>query len=175
MLIKSDLLVQKVEESLGFSLSKDNDLLRGLQCHLNKAVNLIESGVIIRNPLTKEIKANYPAIYKIVAATTQQSFGTHYFPADAIGYLVTYFAIAMVKLVQRSFNVLIVCSSGMGSAKMLASRVEREIPEITIKKVTSIIDMERLDLAHFISTVPLEIQGHDFLRVSPLLSTMEKN
>lgn len=112
-----------------------------------------------------------------MAATTQQLFGTQYVLADEIGYLVTYFAIALDKLIQRSFNVLIVCSSGMGSAKMLASRVEQEIPEITVKKVTSIIDMERLDLTHFnliLSTVSLEIQGHDFLRVSPLLSTMGK-
>ena len=177
MLIKSDLLVQKVEEHLGISLSTDNDLLRGLQLHLNKAVNRIESGITIRNPLTKEIQANYSTIYTIVAAATRQLFGAQYFPADEIGYLVMYFAIALDKLVQRSFNVLIVCSSGMGSAKMLASRVEREIPEITVKKVTSIIEMEHLDLTQFdliLSTVPLEIKGHDFLRVSPLLSTVEK-
>lgn len=177
MLIKSDLLVQKVEERLGISLSNDNDLLRGLQRHLNKAVNRIESGITIRNPLTKEIQANYSTIYTIVAAATRQLFGAQYFPADEIGYLVMYFAIALDKLVQRSFNVLIVCSSGMGSAKMLASRVEREIPEITVKKVTSIIEMEHLDLTQFdliLSTVPLEIKGHDLLRVSPLLSTMEK-
>lgn len=177
MLIKSDLLVQKVEERLGISLSNDNDLLRGLQRHLNKAVNRIESGITIRNPLTKEIQANYSTIYTIVAAATRQLFGAQYFPADEIGYLVMYFAIALDKLVQRSFNVLIVCSSGMGSAKMLASRVEREIPEITVKKVTSIIEMEHLDLTQFdliLSTVPLEIKGHDLLRVSPLLSTVEK-
>ena len=177
MLIKSDLLVQKVEERLGISLSTDNDLLRGLQRHLNKAVNRIESGITIRNPLTKEIQANYSTIYTIVAAATRQLFGAQYFPADEIGYLVMYFAIALDKLVQRSFNVLIVCSSGMGSAKMLASRVEREISEITVKKVTSIIEMEHLDLTQFdliLSTVPLEIKGHDLLRVSPLLSTVEK-
>ena len=45
-------------------------------------------------------------------------------PEDEIGYIVIYFIASMDYLSKNSISVLVVCSTGIGSSKMLRSRLE---------------------------------------------------
>ncbi|MGM0168848.1 mannitol operon transcriptional antiterminator [Enterococcus sp. AZ135] len=169
-------LIQGIENRLGITLADNSDLIIGLQKHLSKAINRVNSGISIRNPLENEIKQNYHSLYVMVTESSSETFGKNFFPEDEIGYLVLYFAVALDKLVRKSFRVLVVCSSGMGSAKMLSSRLEREIPELYVKKITSLIELVDIDIQEYelvLSTVPLFLQDNDYMQVSPLLNTTE--
>lgn len=55
-------------------------------------------------------------------------------PEDEIGYIVIYFIASMDYLSKNSISVLVVCSTGIGSSKMLRSRLEREFSEIVLKR-----------------------------------------
>lgn len=169
-------LIQGIENRLGITLADNSELIIGLQKHLSKAINRINSGISIRNPLEDEIKQNYQSLYAMVMESSSETFGKNYFPEDEIGYLVLYFAVALDKLVRKSFRVLVVCSSGMGSAKMLSSRLEREIPELYVKKITSLIELVDIDIKEYeliLSTVPLFLNDDEYMQVSPLLNSAE--
>jgi mannitol operon transcriptional antiterminator len=68
---------------------------------------------------------------------------------------------------------LVVCPSGIGTSKMLASRIKKEIVEIDSVEVKSIKEMqeEKFDLYDvIISTVRLPFINIDYILVTPLLS-----
>ena len=61
--------------------------------------------------------------------------------------------------------MLVVCSSGMGSSKMLASRLEREIPEIYVRKIVSLVGLGEEDLNDYdliLSTIPLYLKDREY-------------
>lgn len=94
-----------------------------------------------------------------------------------MGYIVIYFIASMDYLSKNSISVLVVCSTGIGSSKMLRSRLEREFSEIDVKKIISLHKLHDEDLKQYdfiISTVPLDLDESKYLCVSPLLNDGEK-
>lgn len=173
---KINQFVENIENRMGVTLLDNSELIIGLQKHIAKAMNRIVSGIAIRNPLEKEIRKDYASLYQIVLESAEITFGKDFFPSDEIGYLVLYFAVALDKMVNKSFRVLIVCSSGMGSAKMLSSRLEREIPELYVKKITSLVELGEMNIREYeliLSTVPLFLDDNEYMQVSPLLNAKE--
>lgn len=93
------------------------------------------------------MKKDYEELFGIIREGADRIFQDDFFPDDEIGYLVLYFAVSLDKVMKRSFRILVVCSGGMGSSKMLAHRVEQEIPEICVSKEVSLVGFgqENLD------------------------------
>ena len=126
--------------------------------------------------IRQEIEKDYEQLFDIVKTSVREAFPEDYFPEDEIGYLVLYFAVSLDNITKKTFRILVVCSSGMGSSKMLASRLEREIPEIYVRKIVSLIGLGKEDLNEYdliLSTVPLYLDSSDYLKVSPLLNPQE--
>ena len=113
----------------------------GLVAHMDKALKRIRSGMSISNPIIREIEKDYKELFQIIKRSARLVFSEDYFPEDEIGYLVLYFAVSLDNITKKTFRILVVCSSGMGSSKMLASRLEREIPEIYVRKIVSLIGL----------------------------------
>lgn len=168
--------VRLVEEAMGIYLSQDQKLMEGLIVHIDKALKRTRSGMSISNPILHEIEKDYEQLFSIVKSSVYKVFPEDYFPDDEIGYLVLYFAVSLDNITKKTFRILVVCSSGMGSSKMLASRLEREIPEIYVRKIVSLIGLGKEDLNEYdliLSTVPLYLNSNDYLKVSPLLNPQE--
>lgn len=128
-----------VEDQMGICLVQDQKLMEGLVVHIEKALKRIRSNMCISNPMVKEIQKEYEQLFQMIEKSITTVFPEDYFPEDEIGYLVLYFAVSLDNIAKKTFRVLVVCSSGMGSSKMLASRLEREIPEICVRKIVSLI------------------------------------
>ena len=176
MRIRVSEFVKRVEEAMGIYLSQDQKLVDGLIVHIDKALKRTRSGMSISNPIIHEIEKDYKQLFDIVKDSVQEVFAEDYFPEDEIGYLVLYFAVSLDNITKKTFRILVVCSSGMGSSKMLASRLEREIPEIYVRKIVSLIGLGKEDLNEYdlvLSTVPLYLNSNDYLKVSPLLNPQE--
>src|SRR5699024_699511 len=99
------------------------------------------------------------------------------FPDDEIGYLVFHFAAALLKdETTANFRALVICSSGIGTSKILATRLKQHIPEIKHVKNMSMFDvdesiMEQNDI--MISTIPLPDVTQDYILTSPMLTEDE--
>lgn len=165
-----------VETSMGCRLRTDAHLQKALFEHLDRALARTRSGITIKNPMLKEIRRSYEKLYSTIKIATEYVFKEDKFPEDEIGFLVLHFAVALDKVLDKSITALVVCSSGMGSSKMLANRLIREIPEIEIKKIVSFLKLTQEDLEQYdviFSTVSLPLDVQDYVMVSPLLNKKE--
>lgn len=170
-------LIGDVEAKLHFPFGHDKNLAENLLLHISMAMERIQSGINVTNPMLEEIYQSNPKLYETVKQSFLEIFHSISIPEDEIGYIVIYFIASMDSLSKRSIQVLVVCSTGIGSSKMLRSRLEREFSEIDVKKIISLHKLHDEDLDDYdfiISTVPLDLDETKYLCVSPLLNEKEK-
>lgn len=168
--------VAYVEEHMGIHLREDSEMMIGLYVHMDKAIHRIRSGISVSNPLAQQTKEEYQELFEVISQGLNEVFPELYFPDDETGFLLFYFAVALDQVMKRAFKILVVCSGGMGSSRMLASRVTQEIPEVRIEKVTSLIELSTENLENYdliLSTIPLYIDKSRYMLVSPLLNNQE--
>lgn len=168
--------VNYVENQMGIHFQENEDILMSLYVHMDKALRRVRSGISVSNSLLKKTKEEYAELFYVIQEGLEKTFPKIYFPEDEIGYLLFYFAVALDQTIKRSFRVLVVCSGGMGSSRMLANRVEQEIPEINVSKITSLMGLEAENIEDYdliLSTIPLYLDKTRYLQVSPLLNTRE--
>ena len=160
-----------VEEKTGIYLTRDTDLREGLYTHLDKALVRIRSRMQIENPALAEIREKHGDLFLVVREAARAVFPEDYFPDDEVGYLVLYFALALDKFTKKIFRVIVVCSGGMGSSKVLAHMIEKEIPEIEVEKTLSVVALGNEHLEDYdliLSTIPLYLDDGAYMRVSAL-------
>jgi len=165
-------LIAEIEDRLELRLEVDQKFIESLVLHLNRSLLRIKSGLPILNPLGKEIEQNYAELYSVVEESARVVFKDIHFSREEIGYLVLYVAMAVDKIARNSFKVLVVCSGGMGSSRMLAARLEQEIVEIKVGKLIAYADWAGENLEDYdmiISTIPLNQEVERHIMVSPLL------
>lgn len=170
-------LINEIEKKFHFPFSEDKNLAENLLLHINMAMERIQSGITVTNPMLEDIYQSDPKLYEIVKESFRNIFQPIKIPEDEIGYIVIYFIASMDYLSKNSISVLVVCSTGIGSSKMLRNRLEREFSEIDVKKIISLHKLHDEDLKQYdfiISTVPLDLDESKYLCVSPLLNDGEK-
>ncbi|AYK06924.1 BglG family transcription antiterminator [Brevibacillus laterosporus] len=171
-------LMEGAGRRLGVNFYEDRSLLSGLLTHLEPAMNRMRRGMHIRNPLLHKIKQDYEQVFKVIAETVKEAFPPVQVPEEEIAYLVLHFGSSMERLkrTRTKYRALIVCSSGIGSSRMLADRIEAEIPEIEVFKHASIFEVHQIDFTKYdliISTIPVPFEQKPYITVSPLLSREE--
>ncbi|WHZ58034.1 BglG family transcription antiterminator [Metabacillus hrfriensis] len=170
-------LIEYVADELDAPLRNNQSLYNGLISHLEPAYYRMKDGIYTHNPFAKETKENYPKLYEAVKKGLELVFPSLVFPDDETAFVVLHFGSSLEERRQVfSYKALIVCSSGIGSSKMLATRIHKEIPEITETALSSLIGLKKLNLENFdliISTVSLPLDSSDYIQVGPLLADHE--
>lgn len=171
-------LVQIMERKAGMILSDNKRLLTDLVNHMGPAFTRIRMGMVIRNPLLGQIQSQYMTYYnwtKEAAEIIEQRLGNK-IPEDEIGYLTMHFGAAIESSMKKKdliWRVIIACSTGIGSSKLLESRVRKLYKNIRIVSIRSTIDIEKAieeeNVDFIISTVNLAQTMVPTVVVSPLL------
>lgn len=159
-------------------LSQDRSLLDGLIRHLSPAMERILKGETIRNPLLSQIKRDYESLFNVVHKCADDAWEKLLIPDEEVGYLVMHFgaAIERWKLTPGNLRVLLVCMSGIGSSKLLAVRLTKEIPQINLLGHYSWYEASRMPRNEYdliVSTVDLPIEAERYIKLSPLLTREE--
>lgn len=167
-------LIQLCEESLGVPLREDSSLFHGLLTHLEPALYRLKRKMEIRNPILDQIKSNYQDLFLVVKDAVEALFPQFDVPDEEVGYLVMHLGAALerTRQEQQRYRALVVCSSGIGSSKILATRIKKEIPEIVSLQNLSMFDLGDIPESEYdliISTIPLPLSPMDYVVVSPLL------
>ena len=170
-------LIHHVSEQTGVALAGDSSLYTGLLAHVERAIHRLRESMRISNPLLSEMKEDYPALFDLVDRGMEKIFVGDEIPEEETAFVAMHFGAALDRG-QGNFpnSVLIICPSGIGSSKILASRLERAFPQIGRLNNASLFDLERLDTKDFdlvVSTVPLQIPVESYVQVKPLLSEDE--
>lgn len=169
-------LIGRCAAALGRDFSQDRVLRDGLVAHWGPAIHRLRNNFPIRNPLLEKIRGEYADLFQIVRQSCYDVFADLEIPDDEVGYLVLHFGSALSRSDRgRSrFRALVVCSAGIGSAHMLASRIREALPEIEIVANLSWFDIRDTTLEGWdllISTIPLPLEEDDYVLVDPLLSS----
>lgn len=167
-------MISHVSVQLNTDLTGDFSLYQGLLAHMEPAIFRLKQKMELFNPLTEEIKKKYPVLFMAVRNSIDQELPDLVFPDDEVAYLVLHFGSTLVlKEEVMEIQALIVCPTGIGTSKMLASRIRKEIPEINSVVIKSVKEIKEAALEGYdvvISTVRLPFLNVDYILVNPLLT-----
>lgn len=171
-------LVRRMERSLGVPFSDDRSLKEGLLSHLESAIKRLLAGATIRNPLLTQIKKDYEVLFEAIREAVDMTISEIAIPDEEIGFLVMHFgaSIERQKQFKRNVRAILVCTSGIGTSKMLAVRLTKELPQINIIGNASWFEAARIpekDYDLIISTVDLPLPSDQYMKLSPLLTKDE--
>lgn len=167
-------LVDAVEQAMQIQFSNRKELIEGLHLHIQPALNRIQYHIETHNPMTKSIQASYSLLFEAVTKAVKTIWPTITFPVHEIAFLVLHFGGA-IQTIAKTKYVLVVCSSGVGTSRILANRLTESFPMIDDIKQASVSDLKLLSLDAYdaiISTVELDID-YPYLTVNPLLPEHE--
>ncbi|WP_066371483.1 BglG family transcription antiterminator [Neobacillus fumarioli] len=169
-------VIQDVSTQLNVDMTKDFSLYQGLLAHMEPALFRLKQQMGMYNPLTEEIQKKYPVLFMAVRNSLDKEFKEiGHFSDDEIAFVVLHFGSALVMYEEDlSIKALVVCPTGIGTSKMLASRIKQEISEIDSVKISSIKEIQQhgnlINFDIIISTVRLPFINIDYVLVSPLLN-----
>lgn len=171
-------LIRSVGKRLNVPFDKDRSLLDGLVKHLGPALERLRAGETIRNPLLQQIKKDYAPLFAAVREGADETIREIDVPDEEIGYLVMHFgaSIERWKMFPRSVRALLVCTSGIGSSKLLAVRINKEFPQIELLGHYSWYEAARIPQDRYdliVSTVDLPVEPDRYIKLSPLLTQEE--
>ncbi|MFS0655910.1 BglG family transcription antiterminator [Bacillus sp. 179-C3.3 HS] len=172
--LRTKKLIDFISNKTGYQLNENDSLYEGLISHLEPAMNRLKEKMRIYNPLKQQIKKDYFLLFMAIEEGVERFFPEIDFPEDEIAFLVLHFgSVLEIKKEETKIHALVVCSSGIGSSKMLASRLKKELPEIAQFELSSLIELKEMDAASYdmiVSTVPIPYEHIDYILVSPLLN-----
>ncbi|MFJ5716763.1 BglG family transcription antiterminator [Neobacillus sp. NPDC093127] len=169
-------VIEHVSSQLHVDLTKDFSLYQGLLAHMEPSLYRIKQEMGLFNPLKEEIKRKYPFLFLAVKNSVEKYFiDIPDFPDDEIAFIVLHFGSALVMQEEDlSIKALVVCPTGIGTSKMLASRIKKKIVGIGSIEIKSMKEMQQQNnLSSYdliISTVKLPFTNLGYILVSPLLS-----
>lgn len=156
-------IISEVNKKISFDILNDNELLSSIILHLKPAIYRYKNKMLIKNPLLASIKYNYPQAYEasFTASKVIENRLGIIFNEDELGYIAIHFgaAIERAKLNIKPINTLLVCTTGIGSSRLLKYKLESIFSnQLNIVDTTEFYNIDKykdknIDL--IISTVPI--------------------
>lgn len=123
-------------EILNVDLTKDEGLLTRLVLHLRPTVMRLKYGLRLKNPILNRIKEEYTNIFGVAWACNsifENKFGVT-INEDEVGYLVLHLALS-VERIKSKIKTIIVCSSGIGTSQLVASKLIKKFDNLDITHI----------------------------------------
>ncbi|MGL5436433.1 MAG: BglG family transcription antiterminator [Lachnospiraceae bacterium] len=159
-----DQMLMRIKESYFIDLTNDLDLRISLGMHTIPLIKRIQYGMTLRNPMLDEIKKKLVYAYEVAlcgCGVINELFECT-LSADEVGYYAMALKVAMDGLrepVQK--KILLVCSSGRGSAQLLKSDfVKKYEKQLARLDTCNVFELEKVDLSDYdciFTTVPLRL------------------
>ena len=156
-------MLERVWRSFRFDFRDDLELRMNLARHIVPLAVRLTYHMNLQNPVLADIRVRFPLAYSMALDSSSElaeAYGSALSP-DEVGYIAMAFALALER--QKSSrprkNVLIVCASGVGSARLLEHRVLSEFGDyIGTVRTCDVNEVSRMDFSHVdyvFTTVPL--------------------
>lgn len=188
-------IIESIEKNLGLDILDDKELIVTLSLHLKPAIYRFRYGMNLRNPMLNEIKSKYPIAFEagILAGLIINQELEIEINEDEIGYLALHIGAAIERRTMSTNpkKCLIICASGLGSARLLSYKIQSVFG--TRISIASIIEYYKLSdfplqtIDFIISTIPISESLHipvievntflgnsDFQKIEDLLKTSKE-
>lgn len=148
-----------------FDFRDDVELRMNLARHMVPLSVRLTYHMHLENPLLDDIKSRFPLAYSMAgeaACVLADSYG--YYPSEhELGYIAMAFALALERqrTEQAHKRILVVCASGMASARLLAFRIKEEfggkLGSIRTCNAAEVADQDFDEIDYVFTTVPLSV------------------
>ena len=168
----------------GRDIDKNQSLLAGLVNHLAPTISRLKLNMDIRNPLLNEIRTHYPELMSLTrrcVAEIESEVGKT-LPEAEIAYIAMHLGAALSdseKFLHAIHRVVVVCPTGMGTSRLLASRLRANFPTIKIVDEIPVLELtsdyiSSKDFDFIVSTVPISRAKRPVIVVSAALIDSDK-
>lgn len=160
-------MIELVKISFHINLVEDNELRMNLALHLIPLKYRLQYNIDVNNPLVEEIKHNFPLGFivateavKVIENEMMKIIGD-----EEVALLALHFNLAIQRNkdsqpIFKKKNIVIACSTGTGSAKMLEFQIIEKFSNYLNKiYVTDTINLGKTDLTNYdfiLSTIPIK-------------------
>lgn len=120
-------MIQKFNKYIDVDISQDKILLDGLINHIKPTIYRIKNNIELQNSIYVEVMESYSDVFIIVkkSVVELEEFIGKSIGDDEISFLVMYFKAALDRnRKNRIKNILVVCSLGYGSSKLLGQQLK---------------------------------------------------
>ena len=167
-----------VQRNLNIEFKDDHHLLIDLCTHLKSAVNRCKFNMPLANPCFEDIKNNYYMFFSAVQEAFLMLKIKYPFEINdhELSYIVLHFAAQIEKekvLYNQCLKVLLICTSGIGTTKMLFNRLTVNFKEINVVNIISYLEFlkkEDWNVDLVISTINIKPGKVPCIVVNPLLN-----
>ncbi len=177
-------IMKNAAKITGRDIDKNQSLLAGLVNHLAPSISRLKMHMDIRNPLLNEIQTHYPELMSLTKKCVGE-FETELgetLPDAEIAYIAMHLGAALSDTENFSHavhRVVVACPTGMGTSRLLASRLRATFPTLKIVDEVPILDINSefiatKDFEFIISTVPIPNAKRPVLVVSAALIDEDK-
>lgn len=157
-------MLEMVWNAFHFDFRNDLELRMNLARHIVPLSVRLRYRMRIDNPLLSDIKQRFPVAYSMALESScilAEEYG-NVLSEDEVGYIALAFALAIER--QKSErprkNILVVCASGQGSARLLEWRYRQEfgtwLDRIETCDVAHVASRDLTGIDYVFTTVPLE-------------------
>lgn len=168
---------EEINKVYGVDFLIDDILVKGLVSHLYTSCSRYYLNATLGNPLISMIKSKYIEAYNY-SILCSKIFNEYYnmkISEEEIGYIALHFAASLERdIMNNNIKIIIICSSGIGTAELIKSRIIKKMPNISVVGVhpaymLDVLDLDNIDLV--ISTVNMGNIDIDkeIINISPLL------
>ncbi|MGV8981861.1 BglG family transcription antiterminator [Clostridium sp.] len=172
------IMTEEIEETYNTSFGEKKDkIMEGLVIHLRPSIYRIKYNLKLMNPLLEEIKQKYKELFLNTKCVVRhlETYINSSIDDHEISYIALHFGAALENSKssrKEKAKIVIVCGTGIGTAKMLASQIEKEfdveIVDTISSRAAANMNMEKLDF--IISTVDIpSFAKEQYIKINPLL------
>ncbi|MBQ6297995.1 MAG: BglG family transcription antiterminator [Selenomonadaceae bacterium] len=158
-------IMKRAAKITGRDIDKNQSLLAGLVNHLAPTISRLKMHMDIRNPLLGEIQTHYPELMSLTkkcVVEVEEEIGST-LPDAEIAYIAMHLGAALSdseKFLNAVHRVVVACPTGMGTSRLLASRLRVNFPTLKIVDEVPILEITpeyiaAKDFDFIISTVPI--------------------
>lgn len=166
-----------MERLLQVKFKKKEELLKGLLLHIRPAIFRATYGLKVENPLTSDIKEEFNVIYeslKQVITIIENEYDI-IFSDEELAYITMHYggALSYVEEAKDSpLKIIIVCSSGLGTANLLKSKLKSSFSNVKILNTLSYqlySEKDNWNADLIVSTIKVTNSSIPVIIVNPLL------
>lgn len=157
-------MLEVVWASFRYDLRNDLELRMNLARHIVPLAVRLQFNMQVDNPILTDIRTRYPLAFAM-AIDSSAVLGQHYdavLSENEIGYIAMAFALSLERNrtgVQKK-NILVVCASGRGSARMLEHRYIEEfgnyVDKVVACDVSHVARQDFSQIDYVFTTVPIK-------------------
>ncbi|WP_400243778.1 transcription antiterminator [Niallia sp. JL1B1071] len=171
-------MLYRLKKEMNWDFYHDHEFIQAMILHLRPAMNRLRYKMNIRNPLLQDIKFKYPLAFEgaVIASKCMKEYLAMDIGEHEMAYLALHIGVALERMKSKDKKVkriILVCASGVGSAKLLYYRLENIFEQaLEIVDTINYYRLEAYDLSSIdfiISTVPIKEEGIPVQLVSTFL------